>query len=118
MAFAAGTWQAPTDGLNDLEQRIAAALPRSVRVSCPAMNAGTEVDITVTWPTPFPDASYTVVATTQEAVASAYGSGAMVRKIVSKTASAAVIRVANYTGNSGVALAAGQALLHAVAIHD
>lgn len=81
------------------------------RVTTGAIAGGATADVTLTWTTAFADANYTVTAEVVE------GTAAMntltVRKIVSVTAAAVVVRVENQDG-----LNARTGTLHVIAIHD
>lgn len=70
--------------------------------------AGTgQVDVAVTWPTPFPDTAYTVVASIEIDEA---GDSLTVRRIRSRTTTGCVINVAN------AALTAKAGTLHVMAM--
>jgi hypothetical protein len=112
MPFAPQIWTSPTDGLTDLELRIKAALPVSVRVPIPAIAGSSAALVTVTWPAAFPDANYTVAALVEDPSASS-PYGAWVRRVASKSTTNAVLQV-----NSSAALLANQAVLHVLAVRD
>ena len=116
MMFITKTYTDPSAYLNDLEQRIADAMPRTVRVPVPAIAApsGTVgLDVPVTWPKAFPDTNYTVQAMIEDNGTQAVPYGANVRDIRARTATGCTIRV-----NSSTAVAAGQAFIHVLAVAD
>lgn len=83
------------------------------RVNPGAVSASGNVDVTVTWDTPFADTNYTVAAAVQEAVSSTT-TGALARQVRSRTASQVVIRVSTGT----TAITDGAAVLHVLGIAD
>src|SRR6266498_3489314 len=94
MIFTPQTLQNPSEYLAGLELRIKAAFDatKTQRVGVPATAAASYALVTVSWPAPFADTNYTVVATTSDTGASA-GYGAWVRRIASKTTDAVVVQV-------------------------
>lgn len=83
---------------------------KTVRVTTGAILFNTNASVTVTWPTPFKDANYTVIATVEEATA---GLGITVEHVVSKAAASCVVRVKNDATSGTVT-----GTLHVVAISD
>jgi hypothetical protein len=135
MTFTPKTWDNPGTALTDLETRIKvetdaleasvaanasaiAAIPagkpqRTARVAGPAMAASSTVDVAITWPQPFADASYTVNVNVAEGI-STLSNGAVVRQVRSKDANGCTVRISN----GSQVFAAGDVTLHAIAIHD
>lgn len=95
-------------GSSALERVRALKSATPIRVSTGALAAATTSDVTVTWATPFADTNYTVVATVEDSTASLD-----VRRIKSKTTTAAVVSVRNSD-----AINARTGTLHVVAVAD
>lgn len=83
---------------------------RTKRTTTGSVAGGGSVDVTVTWAPAFADANYTATVSVLEGAA---GSTLRIRKVLSQTAAAIVVRVFNedtlntFTGT-----------VHALAIHD
>lgn len=84
---------------------------RKKRVSTGAIAGGASAEITVTWPTAFADANYTVTTSIVEGTAGANTLRA--NKIVSKVAASILVRVENVD-----TLTARTGEIHAIAVHD
>lgn len=86
---------------------------QTLRVDAGVITASATVDIPITWPVPFADANYTVVAAIHDAAGTANNS-ALRQLQGTKTASGISVRVA--AGTAGYT--AGQLFINAIAIHD
>lgn len=83
---------------------------KTVRITTGSIAASSQAEISVTWPSAFPNTNYTVIAMVEEGTAAT--DNLKVLKIVSRTATGCVVRVQN------VVAAAVTGTLHLVAIPD
>ncbi len=95
----------PAASAHDLGHTI-----KTVRVTTGSVGASSQAEISVTWPSAFPNTGYTVSVMVEEGTAAT--DNLKVLKIVSRTATGCVVRVQN------VVAAAVTGTLHLVAIPD
>src|SRR3954447_11145259 len=87
---------------------------QTVRLNAGIFTASQTKDVTLTWPSPYPDLNYTVVTDLVENAGAGTANIDGKRQVISKSTTSIVVKVSAGT----VGYADGECLIHAIAIHD
>lgn len=92
---------------------LEASKVRTARVSTGSIIGAGQANVTVTWPSAFADANYTVVAVVEHGTDPTSTSELLLKRVISKAAASCVVQVQNQD-----AVTANTGTIHAIAIHD